>query len=438
MSQLLPRIYRNKGRIQLMVDPTVSKVPNTEDMIKFMLDTKEFTYTMDMFRVTLHLLVKTPKNPFVAPVNIQTIEAFMYRVGYQGVVDKVIAFYTKNLAQPWHIMSKKKEAIQYPRFIKLIIADLMKKFPNIPQRIDEDYHSIKDDIPLVSVYTTGNVLVRGMLISDAFLTEEIRATDDFKEYETGKKRKQTAGDSSSPRKSLRITITQKLVVEGDKDDDDSEDRLEPESRKENPEYVDDDDDAEEKDGRQGYMIQNTGRKCVTTNYFWKTHTTVDRVLHEIVRQLAEKTTDDLIENNLKPSIVAAIIEDRDAFRSELPDLVHPTTTTSTKTTSSADLQQQLYLKMKRRTIILTHKDMMTIKRMMLLLRGEKSKKTYGIKKTLKFARGSSSKHSAKDFITYVSKQQQQQHEWDAWVEETVIDDDEVIPEDETLELITEL
>ncbi|GKF26194.1 hypothetical protein Tco_0082088, partial [Tanacetum coccineum] len=73
----------------------------------------------------------------------------------------------------------KKEFIQYPRFIKLIIANLMKKFPYIPQRIEEDYHSIKDDIPLVSVYTTRNVLVRGKLIPDAFLTEEIRATDDI-------------------------------------------------------------------------------------------------------------------------------------------------------------------------------------------------------------------------------------------------------------------
>ncbi|GKD97715.1 hypothetical protein Tco_1381612, partial [Tanacetum coccineum] len=54
----------------------------------------------------------------------------------------------------------------------------------IPQRIEEDYHSIKDDIPLVSVYTTGDVRVRAMLIPDTFLIEEIRATDDFKEYET--------------------------------------------------------------------------------------------------------------------------------------------------------------------------------------------------------------------------------------------------------------
>ncbi|GKF44823.1 hypothetical protein Tco_0131375, partial [Tanacetum coccineum] len=175
-----------------------------------MLDTKEYTYTMDMFWVILHLPVETPENPFIAPVNFQTIEAFMNRVGYQGVVDKVSAFYTKNLAQPWQTMLKvqrienkaktmtfddvfafiennvfqKKEAIHYPRFIKLIIADLMKKFLDISQRFDEDYHSIKDDTLLVSVYTTGNVLVREMLIPDEFLTEEIRATDDFKEYKT--------------------------------------------------------------------------------------------------------------------------------------------------------------------------------------------------------------------------------------------------------------
>ncbi|GKF23908.1 hypothetical protein Tco_0076230, partial [Tanacetum coccineum] len=57
------------------------------------------------------------------------------------------------------------------------------KFPDIPQRVDEDSHFIKDDTPLVSVYTTRNLLVRGMLIPNAFLTWEIRAIDDFKEYE---------------------------------------------------------------------------------------------------------------------------------------------------------------------------------------------------------------------------------------------------------------
>ncbi|GKD37334.1 hypothetical protein Tco_1257541 [Tanacetum coccineum] len=235
-------IQTNREMKQLCgVTETVSKVPDIEDTIKFLLDTKKFVYTVDMFRDTLQLLVETPKNPFVAAANIHTIEAFMNRVGYQGVVDKVSAFFTKNLAQPW---------------------------------IEEDYHSIKDDIPL------------------------IRETNDFKEYETVfmkvailmnqpqpvvsthgtnrntprahrsptvyanplemKKRKQTARESSSPRKSLKITIKQRQTFE--KDDDDSEDRIEPGIHKDNPEFVNDDDDdkVEEKqsDDMGSFEIRN--------------------------------------------------------------------------------------------------------------------------------------------------------------------------------------
>ncbi|GJY29737.1 hypothetical protein Tco_0405504 [Tanacetum coccineum] len=160
---------------------------------------------MDMFRNTLHLLVETPENPFVAPVNIEIIESFMQSVGYQGVVDK------------------KKDFIHYSHFTKLIITDLIKKFPSIPPRLEEDYHSIKDDILLVSVYTTGNVTVRGMLILDAFLTNEILATDDYKEYETmfvkvvvlmnqpqpGKKRKQSAEEINHHKGLLKVTTSQK-------------------------------------------------------------------------------------------------------------------------------------------------------------------------------------------------------------------------------------
>ncbi|GJX40387.1 hypothetical protein Tco_0255377 [Tanacetum coccineum] len=348
---------------------TVSKVPDTEDTIKFMLDTQQFIYIVDMFRDTLYLPVETPENPFVAPANIHTIEAFMNRVGYQGVVDKVSAFFTKNLAQPWQTMFKdfmnnvfqKKEAIQYLRFIKLIVADLMKKFPNIPKRLEEDYHSIKDDVPL------------------------IKETNDFKEYKTvfikvdvpmnqpqpvvstqgihritprahrsptvsaspsdTKKRQQIKGKSSSPRKSLKITIKQYQLVE--KDDDDSKDRIELGSHKDNPEVVDDDDDnkREKKDDEmgsleirneetettiptplralrrmcmhQGYMIQDMERKCVTTAKFWETHNKIDDILHEVVSQIAENVTNNLIEANLKPCIVNITIEDRDAFHSEI-------------------------------------------------------------------------------------------------------------------------
>ncbi|GJY70480.1 hypothetical protein Tco_0474183 [Tanacetum coccineum] len=339
-----------------------------------MLDTQQFTYTVDMFRDTLHLLVETLENPFVAPANIHTIEAFMNKVGYQCIVDKVSFLSSRRIwLNRGRLYSKKKEAIQYPCFIKLIVADLMKKFPDIPKMLEEDYHSIKDDVPLVSVYTTGNVSVQGMLILDAFLIANIRETNDFKEYETvfmkvdvlmnqpqpvvstqgmhritpsthsspiifasppeTKKRKQIEGESSSPRKSLKITMKKKQLVE--KDDDDSKDKIEPESHKDNPEVVDDDDnETEKKDDEmgsleirnketqttiptpirsprkslsldknifqeltdtvsitralhrmcrcQGYMIQDMERKCVTTTKFWETHNKIDDILHEVV------------------------------------------------------------------------------------------------------------------------------------------------------------
>ncbi|GKG41752.1 hypothetical protein Tco_0473503, partial [Tanacetum coccineum] len=117
----------------------------------------------------------------------------------------------------------------------------------------------------------GNVSVRGMLVPNVFLTADIRETNDFKEYETMfikvdvpinqpqlvvstqemhritpsahrsptvstsppvlKKRKQISGESSSPQQSLKITIKQKQTVK--KDDDDSKDRIEPGSHKDN-------------------------------------------------------------------------------------------------------------------------------------------------------------------------------------------------------------
>ncbi|GJY89634.1 hypothetical protein Tco_0504830 [Tanacetum coccineum] len=275
---------------------TISKVPNTEDTIKFMLDTENFTYNVDIFRDTLHLLVGTLKNPFVAPVIIQTIEAFMNRVGYQGVVDKVSAFYTKNLAQACQTMFKvfnrclttRTSEHDQTKINILQLFHVMINRTNVDYAallwIDEDYNSIKDDIPLVSVYTTRNVLVRGMLILDEFLIEEIHATNDYKEYEMvfmnvvvlmnlPQPVVSTQGmHRTTPRahRTPTLTTAKKLdedkiekMVEGDKDEesyasefadsmikDDVDDfgtRIEPGSHKEHPKNVNGDDEEIEKE-----------------------------------------------------------------------------------------------------------------------------------------------------------------------------------------------
>ncbi|GKA62004.1 hypothetical protein Tco_0761523 [Tanacetum coccineum] len=341
------------------------------------------------------LFVETLENPFVAPVNIETIEDFMNMVGYQGVIDKVSAFYMKNLAQPWQAMFKvfnrclttrtsghdetkinilqmfhavinqtnvdyaallwwdftsnvnqKKESIQYPRFIKLIITDLIKKFPDIPQRIEDDYHSIKDDIPLV-------------------------------------------------------------MVKGEKDGDDSVDRLEPVIHKDNPKHVDDDDDKDKEkvDEEEGGEIEVT-----------------DLVSQEFNAQ-APKIIEELFKNYVQSNMKRSLQDQaNDLALWEVLKCKFEKSSTSYTSCRDDDIHSQ------------RHDDHQEDD---APPEGEKRVKRHKTSKSLKSVRGSMSKHSAKYSTTYVSKQQQQQ-EWDAWVEETVIDEDEVILEDETPKLITKL
>nr|GEV18605.1 hypothetical protein [Tanacetum cinerariifolium] len=249
-------------------DRTVNKVLDTKDTIKFMLDTKEFTYTVDMFRVTLHFQVETPENPFVAPVNIQTIKAFMNRVGYQGVIDKVNTFYTKNLAQPWKTMFK-----------EIRTTDEFKEYETMFMNVDVPMNQPQ---PIVSTQGTYRSTPRAHRIHVLTASPQ------------GKKRKQIVGESSDDRERdevaeatiLSLTlhktalvaeaqeniakVQEKLdkeeienMVKGDKDEesyasefadsvlndyvDDSGTRLEPDSHKENPENVNDDDEEIKKE-----------------------------------------------------------------------------------------------------------------------------------------------------------------------------------------------
>ncbi|GJY53658.1 retrovirus-related pol polyprotein from transposon TNT 1-94 [Tanacetum coccineum] len=225
-------------------------------------------------RSTLNLPVETTKNSFIKPATMKIIQPFMQIISYQGVVDKVSAFYTKCLTQPWQTMIKVFNRCLTTRtsghdqtkinilqlfhvvvnrvnvdYAALLWWDFLNYVQQKKDRLKEEYHSIKDDILFVSVYTTRNVIVRGMLIPKDFITDEIRATKDYKEYarvffgvevptiqpqpvvctqgmhrttpsahmsrtlsigtQKKKKRKQVAGEISSLRKSLKVTIKQK-------------------------------------------------------------------------------------------------------------------------------------------------------------------------------------------------------------------------------------
>ncbi|GKD81219.1 hypothetical protein Tco_1348058, partial [Tanacetum coccineum] len=258
-----------------------------------------------------------------------------------------------------------------------------------------------------------------MLIPDAFLTEEIRATDDFKEYEMvfmsvdvpmnqpqpvvstqgthrctprahktptlttspqGKKRKQSVRESSSPRQPHKITIKRKkpstTLIPPPSDDKEREMKLlEPESHKENTEHVNDDDVEIEKEKKDDVEIDKENKDDVEIEKEKKDDEEIEKEknndnVKDTDKVVKEKDiVDDVtMENNLKSCIAATIIEDRDAFCSEVPDLV------------SQEFNAQ-----------------------------------------------------APKIIEYLFKNYVQSN-----VEKTVIDEDEVIPEDKTPELITEL
>nr|GEW54437.1 hypothetical protein [Tanacetum cinerariifolium] len=281
---------------------------------------------------------ETPENPFVAPVNIEIIESFMHTVGYQGVVEK--------------------------------------KFPSIPLRLEEDYHFIKDDITLVSVYTMGNMTVREKLIPNAFLTKEIRATNDYIECETvfvnvivpmnqPQPVVSTQGTQrTAPRAHRTPTLTASPQGKKRKQNARETNKIEPGSHKEHPKVVvvvvdDDDDDKEEK--KDDEMDKN--------------------IAHELTDTVSLSTTTTSNDSHKKRRIFSKY--------SHLPGALR-----------RMCRGQGYMIRDMERMMHFTHNDMMTIKKMMLLLRREKRMKRHKTTKSSKSARGSSPKQSVKDSISY--------------------------------------
>ncbi|GJY36985.1 hypothetical protein Tco_0422363 [Tanacetum coccineum] len=99
-------------------------------------------------------------------------------VCYQGSVDKVSAFYTKNLAQQWQTMFKffnrcltsRKLGYDQTKINILLI------FHAVINQVHVDY------VELLCVYTMGNVTVKEMPIPDDLLTDAIRETQVYKDY----------------------------------------------------------------------------------------------------------------------------------------------------------------------------------------------------------------------------------------------------------------
>ncbi|GKD93888.1 hypothetical protein Tco_1373725 [Tanacetum coccineum] len=293
------------------------------------------------------MLVKTPTHPFIAPTTLKFIQPFLEIVGYQAIVDKVSAFFTKNLAQPWQT-------------IKLIIADVMAKFESVPKRLEEEYHSIKDNTSL-SIRITANRTPH--LVDDVV---------------QNKKRKRTAGETSSPKPSFNIRVRQQKpisttipppsddhkrddiakatllslalnktakiveeqenigrvkekileedvekIVEGDDeesyasefadsvflDEEDTGNRLEPESHKEIPEIVNDDDVNDNKDEKKDDDDADDENDNHDDNALEKMKEMSD-TLNNLVPELSVAITNELIKEAVPRMVNDAVKKDK--------------------------------------------------------------------------------------------------------------------------------
>ncbi|GJR14169.1 hypothetical protein Tco_0796821 [Tanacetum coccineum] len=203
--------------------------------LKFMLDKKELTLTLDDFRTIFHLPQVTDNNhnSFVPPPLFSDIVPFYKQVlGFTMELKTSSSFKTTGFLQPWQtlckIFSKRlttrvtgwdqpplqimqmmycfvnnihvdyaellweglyyslhhpTSSIPYPRFIKIIVSHYMTIFPDISRRARDKYHNLQDDDIMKNIFNLGRHKDKvGMQISSWMITEEMKHTEHYRMY----------------------------------------------------------------------------------------------------------------------------------------------------------------------------------------------------------------------------------------------------------------
>ncbi|GJT91662.1 hypothetical protein Tco_1080507 [Tanacetum coccineum] len=128
---------------QLLVDHSLSNaLTATADVLVVYL--QQFWKTIKQFP---NLPVETPKQPFIPSTTLKFIKPFLKIVGYQGLVDKIFHDVVDKVNVDYasllwwdfiYCAQQKKEVIQYPRFTKLMIADILSKYESVPKILEEE------------------------------------------------------------------------------------------------------------------------------------------------------------------------------------------------------------------------------------------------------------------------------------------------------------
>ncbi|GKD42064.1 hypothetical protein Tco_1266709 [Tanacetum coccineum] len=203
--------------------------------LRFMLDKRELTLTLDDFRQIFHLPQATANNhnSFVPPPSFSDMVPFYKQVlGFTMELKTQSNFKTTGLLQPWQTLCKifskclttrvtgwdqpplqimqmlycfvnnihvdyaellweglyyslhhPTSSIPYPRFTKIIVSHYMTIFPDISRRARDMYHNLQDDDIMKNIFNSGRHKNKvGMQIPAWMITDEMKLTEHYRMY----------------------------------------------------------------------------------------------------------------------------------------------------------------------------------------------------------------------------------------------------------------
>ncbi|GJY20768.1 hypothetical protein Tco_0393334 [Tanacetum coccineum] len=168
--------------------------------LRFMLDKKELTLTLDDFRQIFHLPQATANNhnAFMPPPSFSDMVPFYKQVlGFTMELKTESNFKTTGLLQPWQTLCKifskclttrvtgwDQPPLQIMQiFTKIIVNHYMTIFPDISRHARDMYHNLQDDDILKNIFNSGRHKNKvGMKIPDWMITDEMKQTEHYRMY----------------------------------------------------------------------------------------------------------------------------------------------------------------------------------------------------------------------------------------------------------------
>ncbi|GKE90515.1 hypothetical protein Tco_1567990, partial [Tanacetum coccineum] len=164
------------------------KEDGSKHRLKFLLDRKELTLTLDDFRTIFHLPQANDNNNalFVPPPSFSDMVPFYKQVlGFSMELKKVSNFKIPELMWEgiYYSLHHPATSIPYTRFTKIIISHYMTIFPEISRHPRDAYHNLQDDAIMKNIFNSGrNKNKVGMRIPPWMITEEMKLTEHYKMY----------------------------------------------------------------------------------------------------------------------------------------------------------------------------------------------------------------------------------------------------------------